>query len=63
MENVFRTKKYRDTTLRAKTHDVVSGTLDSIHQSFVLSLFDKNKEELESRRKVIVEKLKVSSVI
>ena len=47
MENVFRTKKYRDTTLRAKTHDVVSGTLDSIHQSFVSGLFDKNKDDLK----------------
>jgi len=57
MENVFRTKKYRDTAFREKTHDVVSGTLDSIHQSFVSSLFDKNKQDLEYRRKLIVEQL------
>jgi hypothetical protein len=53
MDNVFRTKKYRDTPLRAKTHPLVTGTLDSIHQSIVTSLKDTNAEDLEERASVL----------
>jgi len=38
MENVFRLKKTRDTTSRSKAQDVVSGTLDSIHQGMVTNI-------------------------
>jgi len=53
MDNVFRTKKYRDTPLRAKTHPLITGTLDSIHQSIVTSLKDTNAEDLEERASVL----------
>jgi hypothetical protein len=53
MDNVFRTKKYRDTPSRAKMHPVVTGTLDSIHQSIVTSLKDVNSEYLEDRASVL----------
>ena len=49
MENVFRTKKIRDTSSRTKTNDVVSGTLDSIHQNVVSSLRDTDSDVLNSR--------------
>lgn len=35
MDNVFRLKKSRDSLSRAKQSEIVSGTLDSIHQSFI----------------------------
>jgi len=53
MDNVFRTKKYRDMPLRAKTHPLITGTLDSIHQSIVSSLKDTNTEELEGRASIL----------
>jgi hypothetical protein len=53
MDNVFRTKKYRDMPLRAKTHPLITGTLDSIHQSIVSSLKETNAEELEERASVL----------
>ena len=49
MENVFRTKKIRDTSSRTKTNDVVSGTLDSIHQNVVSGLRDTDSDVLNSR--------------
>lgn len=49
MENVFRTKKIRDTSSRTKTNDMVSGTLDSIHQNVVSGLRDTDSEVLNSR--------------
>jgi hypothetical protein len=49
MDNVFRTKKYRDMPLRAKTHPLITGTLDSIHQSIVSSLKDADSIGLEAR--------------
>jgi hypothetical protein len=57
MDNVFRTKKYRDTTSRAKSHDIVSGTLDSLHQTIVSGLTDKDIAELQQRCIVISEEL------
>lgn len=58
MDNVFRTKKYRDTAARAKSQTLVSGTLDSLHQNILSSLTEKDKKELESRQEVIVEELR-----
>jgi uncharacterized Zn finger protein (UPF0148 family) len=49
MENVFRTKKIRDTSSRTKTNDIVSGTLDSIHQNVVSGLRDTDSDVLNSR--------------
>lgn len=49
MENVFRTKKIRDTSSRTKTNDMVSGTLDSIHQNVVSGLRDTDSDVLNSR--------------
>jgi len=49
MENVFRTKKIRDTSSRTKTNDIVSGTLDSIHQNVVSGLRDTDSHVLNSR--------------
>ena len=60
MDNVFRIKKSRDTTLRSKQQDVVSGTLDSIHQNIVTSIRD-NKltiDELTQKHLELIEELK-----
>jgi hypothetical protein len=38
MDNMFRIKKTRDTISLSKNQDIVSGTLDSIHQSMVTSI-------------------------
>ena len=58
MDNVFRTKKCRDASLRAKTHPLVTGTLDSIHQTIVALLKDTNVEELECRLRVVREQIR-----
>ena len=39
MDNIFRIKKQRDTTSSKKV-DVVSGTLDSVHQTIVTGIRD-----------------------
>lgn len=57
MENVFRTKKIRDTSSRTKTNDVVSGTLDSIHQNVVSSLRDTDSDVLNSRLRELEKEL------
>ena len=46
MDNIFRIKRQRDTT--SKKTDVVSGTLDSVHQSIVTGIRDEttNGDEL-----------------
>ena len=56
MDNVFRIKKLRDTGLKSKASENVSGTLDSIHQNLVNSIKETtiNIEELR-RRKVEIE--------
>ena len=38
MDNVFRIKKTRDSTTKTKQTEIVSGTLDSIHQSIISSM-------------------------
>ena len=47
MDNVFRTKKIRDSSHTSKTSELVSGTLDSIHQNIVSSLRDTDTELLD----------------
>lgn len=49
MDNIFRTKKSRDTTTRSKISDVVSGTLDSLHQNILSQLRDSDSKEIERR--------------
>jgi L-lactate utilization protein LutC len=48
MDNIFRIKRQRDTTSSSKKSDVVSGTLDSVHQSIVTGIRDEttNIDEL-----------------
>ncbi len=57
MENMFRTKKCRDPSTKLKTHETVSGTLDSIHQTFVNQLKTTNTADLENRRQVIIDEI------
>ena len=57
MDNVFRTKKFRDVPARSRMHPVITGTLDSIHQSIVNSLKDANHEELQVRQREIQEQI------
>ena len=47
MDNIFRVKKFRDISSRSKTRDIVSGTLDSIHQTVVSSLKDTNSDTIQ----------------
>ena len=46
---MFRTKKIRDTSSRTKANEIVSGTLDSIHQTVVSNLRDTDSQVLNSR--------------
>ena len=54
---MFRTKKSRDTSSKTKTRELISGTLDSVHQTLVTSLKDTNTPELESRKDAILDEL------
>lgn len=66
MDNIFRTKKVRDTTARSKTSDIVSGTLDSLHQNIVNQLRDSDIEEIEKRMDEIqetIDSLEVTNTI
>jgi hypothetical protein len=40
MDNIFRIKRQRDTTSTSKKSDIVTGTLDSVHQSIVTGIRD-----------------------
>ena len=58
MDNIFRTKKYRDTSSKIKSQDdIVSGTLDSIHQNVVTNLKNMNVEELNSKRDILYQRI------
>jgi len=57
MENVFRTKKYRETPARVKSQTLVSGTLDSLHQIIVSALTEKDRHDLKNRQEAILEYL------
>jgi hypothetical protein len=45
MDNMFRIKKPRDTISLSKNQDIVSGTLDSIHQTMVTSIREVSTSE------------------
>ena len=49
MDNIFRTKKIRDTPSRSKASDVVSGTLDSLHQNIVSNIRDSDVDSIHTR--------------
>jgi hypothetical protein len=55
MDNIFRIKKSRDTLVKSRNSDTVTGTLDSIHQSLITEMRDTNIQELQNR-KVEIEK-------
>jgi flagellar biosynthesis/type III secretory pathway chaperone len=57
MENVFRTKKYRDTGSRLTKNEAVTGTLDSLHQSTVAQLRSIDVEELTAQKHTILNTL------
>ena len=57
MENVFRTKKYRDTGTRSSKNETVTGTLDSLHQSTVAQLRNVDIEELSTQKQTIIDML------
>jgi uncharacterized Zn finger protein (UPF0148 family) len=59
MDNIFRIKRQRDTT--SKKTDVVSGTLDSVHQSIVTGIRDEttNGEDLRLHLKQMEQELEV----
>lgn len=50
MDNTFRIKKTRDTISRSKQNDIVSGTLDSVHQTIVGTLKDTTTSHTELTR-------------
>lgn len=52
MDNIFRIKKSRDTTSRSKNQEVVSGTLDSIHQNIVGSIRETKLSQSEISEKL-----------
>jgi hypothetical protein len=60
MDNVFRTKKIRDSSHTSKTSELVSGTLDSIHQNIVSSLRDTDTDLLDVKINEI--KLEISTL-
>jgi hypothetical protein len=61
MENVFRIKKTRDASSRSKTQEIVTGTLDSIHQGMIfnmketVSTTDELRQKIEDNNKQIIE--------
>lgn len=59
MDNVFRIKRSKDTTLKTKVSENVSGTLDSIHQQIITTMKEVtvNLEDLKKRKQEIEEQL------
>jgi hypothetical protein len=59
MDNMFRIKKTRDSGTKSKAQELVSGTLDSLHQTIVSDIKDTttNLEELRIRATEIEEEL------
>jgi hypothetical protein len=58
MDNIFRTKKFRETASRSNTSDTVSGTLDSLHQNIINNIKDSDVEDIRERINEI--KLKIN---
>lgn len=58
MDNVFRTKKFRETSSRTKMQDeLVTGTLDSIHQTIVSNLKMQKTDDLINKRTNILKRI------
>ena len=49
MDNIFRTKKFRETASRSNTSDTVSGTLDSLHQNIINNIKDSDVDDIRER--------------
>lgn len=60
MDNIFRTKKFRETASRSNTSDTVSGTLDSLHQNIINNIKDSDIADI--RQKIEDIKQKISSL-
>jgi vacuolar-type H+-ATPase subunit I/STV1 len=58
MDNAFRIKKFREPS-KSKSQDIVSGTLDSVHQSIIGSIKDStlNIDELRKRTEELEDEL------
>lgn len=68
MENVFRIKKSRDGVQRSKQNEIISGTLDSVHQNIVQTIKENqlNIEDMKSKKEEIEEEindLEMSSIL
>ena len=61
MDNIFRIKKSRET--KSKNIDIVSGTLDSIHQNVISSMRDVSIEELSQRESEIEDQLNATETL
>lgn len=61
MDNVFRIKRSKDSGIKTKVSENVSGTLDSIHQNIITSIKDTtfNLEDLKKRKIEIEEELEI----
>jgi uncharacterized Zn finger protein (UPF0148 family) len=57
MDTIFRIKKSRDTSVKSRASETISGTLDFIHQTLISEMRDANLDELKSRRLQILEEL------
>jgi hypothetical protein len=59
MDNVFRIKRSKDSGVKTKVSENVSGTLDSIHQNIITTIKDTtfNLEDLKKRKIAIEEEL------
>lgn len=57
MENVFRTKKYRDSASRLKSSDMVTGTLDSLHQTTISQLRSINMDDLLTQKQQLLDQI------
>lgn len=59
MDNIFRIKKTRDNGTKSKASEIISGTLDSIHQNLISTIKDttSNLEDLRKRKEDIEQEL------
>ena len=57
MDTIFRIKKSRDTSVKSRVSETISGTLDFIHQTLISEIRDANLEELKTRQLQILEEL------
>ena len=49
MDNIFRTKKFRETAARSNIPDTVSGTLDSLHQNIINNIKDSDIDDIQEK--------------